>query len=68
MTNKTTITQPKKSEVAKQKHRDEKGRFVKRGESVYCVSTYPKGKGYPSKNCIKYFEYMIRKNRERERL
>lgn len=64
MTNKTEITQPKKSEVAKQRHRDEKGKFTKTNESTYCISTSPKPKGYPSKNCIKYFESMIKKRRE----
>ena len=65
MTKKTEITQPKKSQIAKQRERNAKGRFVKKGESVYCVSTYPKPKGHPSKNCIKYFEYMINKARDR---
>ena len=65
MTIKTEITQPKKSEVAIQKERNAKGRFVKKGESVYCVSTHPKRRGEPSKNAIEFFERMYRKNRER---
>lgn len=66
MTKKTEITQPKKSQIAKQRERNAKGRFVKKGESVYCVSINPHSK--ISKNAIKYFEFMIKKSREQNRL
>lgn len=66
MTKKTTITQPKKSKVALDKERSHLGRFVKKGDSVYCVSFNPHSD--ISKNASKYFEFMIKLSRERKRL
>ena len=60
----TEITQTEKSQVAKQKHRDERGRFVKENESIYCVSLNPHSK--ISRDAIKYFEFMIKRARERD--
>lgn len=61
-----------KSEIAKGKSRDSKGKFVKKEkeekENIICISTHPRIEGELSKNAIEFFLTQIRRARERKRL
>jgi len=59
-----------RSEKAKAQYRNTKGEFIRKEDYGkertlgYSVSTHPKRKGEPSKNCIEFFNRMIRLRRQ----